>query len=65
MKNAGRHAELALQGEHPGSEDGSSDRGKSKLSKASQIENNLAFSRTLDFCDVGNELFLGNLGVIC
>lgn len=39
--------------------------GRSKLFKASQIKNNLVFSGTLDFRDVGNEFLPGNLGVIC
>lgn len=39
--------------------------GRPKLFKASQIKNNLAFSGTLDFHDLGNELLPGNLGMIC
>lgn len=65
METEGRNAELAPQGEHPSLEGGSKDRGRSKLFKASKIKNNLAFSRTLDFYDVGNELLLCNHGVIC
>lgn len=64
METEGRDAELAPQGEHPSLEDGSENQGRSKLFKASQIKNNLAFSGTLGFYDVGNELLLGNHGVI-
>lgn len=44
---------------------GATTEGRSKLFKASQIKSNLAYSGTLDFCGVGNDLLPGNLGVIC
>lgn len=64
MENTGRNAELTLQ-EHPSWEVGAKTEGRSKLFQVSQIKMILAFSETLDFYDVGNELLPGNLGLIC